>query len=402
METLLYIGFLFVLGALVERFSSTLYVPKVVGYLIAGLVVGPEILGIIPYYFVENSHIITNLALSIIAVLAGATLKISNLNGHAKEIVSITLFQSMTTFVVVTLGFIFIGDFFGFSITQTIVTALILGGIATATAPATPLAVVHEFRAKGIFTSTLLAVVAADDAVSLIIFSLALTVSLTLMGSDIYSWENIANALFLITFSAFLGVVAAFINKSFEKLFAHHKGMETISTLGLIFIVYSLSEFWGLEPLLSAMVMGIVMTNISKDFDIVEEEIDNHLAEIIFMLFFIISAMHLKLEALFSLPLAIGAYVLLRFFGKVGGSYVGALVSKSSQEIKKYLGLALMPQAGIAIGLVLSLQNQSGFESLAPTLLNIVIAATLIHEIVGPFMTKFALKKSGEMYKNVI
>ncbi len=402
METLFYIGFLFVLGALVERFSPTMHIPKVVGYLIAGLVVGPEILGVIPYDFVENSHIITNLALSVIAVLAGATLKISTLNGHAKEIVYITLFQSITTFVVVTLGFIFIGDFFNFSAAQTIITALILGSIASATAPATPIAVVKEFRAKGIFTSMLLAVVAADDAVSLIIFSLALTIGITLTGSEVYSWKNIAEPLFLITFSIFLGVAAALINRGFEKLFAHHKGMETISTLGLIFIVYSLSEYWGLEPLLSAMVMGIVMTNISKDFDIVEEEIDNHLAEIIFMLFFIISAMHLKLEALFSFPLAICLYVLLRFFGKVAGSYIGALVSKSTPEIKKYFGLALIPQAGVAIGLTLSLQNQSGFEEVAPILLNIVIATTFIHEIIGPFMTKFALKKSGEADKDVI
>lgn len=402
MQELFYIGIIFVLGAFIERFSPLLYIPKVVGYLLVGLVIGPQVLGFVPQHFIESSHVVTDLALSIIALLAGATLKAKKLNGYMKEIVLITLFQSLTTFFVVTLGFVFLGDILNLPILQTTIAALILGAIASATAPATPLAIVHELRAKGNFTSTLLAVVAADDAISLIVFSLAVTASVTLMKSDVYTWQTLLDTFLLVLFSILLGTVAALLNRGFEKLFAHHKGMETISTLGLIFIVYSLSQIWHLEPILSAMVMGVVTTNISEDFDLVEEEIDDHLAEIIFMLFFMLSAMHLKPEAFLSVPLAILAYVVLRFLGKYVGSFVGAYIAKSSASVRKYMGMALIPQAGVAIGLVLSLQERSGFESLAPMLLNIIIATTLIHEIIGPFMTKYALEKSEEIAKDRI
>lgn len=402
MESLFYIGVIFVLGAFIERFSPLAHVPKVVGYLLAGLLIGPQLLGFVPQHFVENSHIITDLSLSIIALLAGATLKAKKLNGHIREIVLITIFQSLTTFFVVALGFVFLGDILNLPPLQTTIAALILGAIASATAPATPLAIVHELRAKGNFTSTLLAVVAADDAVSLIIFSLAVTVALSLMQSDGYSWQTLSGTLYLVFLSISLGIVAALLNRGFEKLFAHHKGMETISTLGLIFVVYSLSQTWHLEPLLSAMAMGIVTTNISEDFDLVEEEIDGHLAQIIFMLFFMLSAMHLKPEAFFSLPLAIVAYIVLRFLGKYTGSFIGASFAKSSLSVKKYMGVALIPQAGVAIGLVLSLQERIGFEDLAPLLLNIIIATTLIHEIVGPFLTRYALEKSEESSKEGI
>lgn len=396
MEALFYIGIIFVLGAFIERFSPLVYVPRVVGYLLVGLIIGPQVLGLVPQHFIEDSHIVTDLALSIIALLAGATLKAKRLNGHIKEIVLITIFQSLMTFFVVASGFIFLGDILELPMLETTIAALILGAIATATAPATPLALVHELHAKGNFTSTLLAVVAADDAISLIVFSLSVTVAVSLMQSDTYSWQTLLTTLNIVFLSVLIGVVAAFLNRGFEKLFAHHKGMETISTLGLIFVVYSLSQAWHLEPLLSAMVMGIVITNISEDFDLVEEEIDKHLAQIIFILFFMLSAMHLKLEAFFSLPLAIVAYIVLRFFGKYSGSFIGASVAKSSSNVKKYMGAALIPQAGVAIGLVLSLQERSGFEALAPMLLNIIIATTLIHEIIGPFLTRYALEKSEE------
>lgn len=402
MEALFYIGMIFVLGALVERFSPLAHIPKVVGYLLVGLVIGPQVLGFVPQHFIENSHIVTDLALSVIALLAGATLKAKRLNGYMKEIVLITLFQSLTTFFVVVLGFVFLGDILNLPPLQTTIAALILGAIASATAPATPLAIVHELRAKGNFTSTLLAVVAADDAVSLIIFSLAVTVALSLMQNDVYTLGTLLNTIYLVFLSVLLGSVAALLNRGFEKLFAHHKGMETISTLGLIFVVYSLSQTWHLEPLLSAMAMGVVTTNISEDFDIVEEEIDDHLAEIIFMLFFMLSAMHLKPDAFFSLPIAIVAYVVLRFLGKYAGSFIGASIAKSSFGVRRYMGAALIPQAGVAIGLVLSLQERSSFESLAPLLLNIIIATTLIHEIIGPFLTRYALEKSGDVAKKKI
>jgi len=303
----------------------------------------------------------------------------------------------MGTFICVALGFILLADILDFPKDQVFLISLLLAGIATATAPATPLAIVRELRAKGKFTSTFLAIVATDDAIALMMFAMALAIGTAMLDTGVFGWGSVVEALFIIVFSSILGVIAALVNTFFEKLLTKSKGMETIVTLGLIFIVYSLSEYWKLEPLLSAMVMGVVMVNTSPGFDIVEKEIDNHLAELIFMLFFILSAMHLHFSGVFAFPFAIGLYIVLRLFGKVAGSYLGAIVAQSSNIVKKYMGIALIPQAGVAIGLALSLHQQAGFEEIAPVILNIIITTTLIHELVGPFLIKYALKKSGEV-----
>jgi Kef-type K+ transport system membrane component KefB len=127
---------------------------------------------------------------------------------------------------------------------------------------------------------------------------------------------------------------------------------------------------------------------------LVEKEIDNHIVEIVFMLFFMLSAMHLDLNSLRTLPLAVMAYVLFRAIGKIGGAYAGARISHAEEKTARYLGMGLIPQAGVAIGLALSIQSNSLLEPLAPLVLNIIIATTLIHEFVGPFMSAYALKKS--------
>ncbi len=396
MQTLFYLGLILVFGAFIQWLSPKMRIPTVVGYLSLGLLIGPEVLNLIPRGFVENSHVITDLALAIIAVLVGATLKFSTLKGRGKEILYITLFQSAGTFLLVLISFMVLGGFLNLSTGNSLLVALLLAAIATATDSAAPLAIVRELRAKGRFSSVLLAIVATDDVVALMMFSLALSISDVLFAVDSFAWKNLLGAIFLIMMSAILGSAAAFINSFMQKLLASHKGMQTIATLGLIFIVYSLSEYWDLEPLLSAMVMGMVMVNTSNDFDIVEEEIDNHLAEVIFMLFFIISAMHLALDALFIFPLAIIVYVFSRLFGKVLGGYAGAFFAGSIQSIQRYMGLALIPQAGVAIGLALSLQKHAELDQISSIILNIVIATTLIHELAGPFFIKYALKKSGE------
>jgi Kef-type K+ transport system membrane component KefB len=396
MQTLFYLGVIFVLGAVMQWASPKLRIPKVVGYLLLGLVIGPEASGIIPKSFVEHSHFAIDMALSLIAVLVGATVKITELKRLGRQILTITLFQGVGGFVTVALGFYLMGTLLGLPAEHSAVIALLFGGLASATAPAATIAITHELKARGSFTSTLLAVVALDDALALILFSFAVMLgSLFMQGSEI-SLFSLLETMGMIGLSVVVGVVGAVISTLVDKLFSHHKGMETISTLGMVFIVYSLSIYWTLEPLLAALVMGIVMSNIANDFDLVEEEIDNHLEEIIFMLFFILSAMHLDLGTLTALPLAIVAYVLYRFVGKVGGVWIGAKLSGANQNIRRYLGLGLVPQAGVAIGLALSLQDEIGFEMISVLILDVVIATTVIHELLGPLLTKYALKKSGE------
>ncbi len=396
MQTLFYIGIIFVLGAMMEWLSPKMHLPKVVGYLFLGLIIGPEVLAIIPKSFIHETDIIIDLSLALIAVLVGANLKYATLKEMGKQILAITIFEASFAFLFVTTGFFLLSEFLGFSLEQGLIIAILFGGLASATAPAATIAVVRECKAKGRFTTTLLAVVASDDALALIFFTFALTLGGIFAGNGDFSIFTLYDMLKIIILSAAIGSTGAVISVLIDKLFSHHKGMETISTIGMIFIVYTLSTYWGLEPLLAALIMGAVMVNLSTEFDLVEEEIDNHLEEIIFMLFFILSAMHLSLKSLTTVPMVILTYVLLRLLGKISGAWLGAKLSRADKTVQNYLGLGLFPQAGVAIGLALSLQHKIGFETIAPMILNVIIAATIVHEFIGPILTEYVLKKSGE------
>ncbi len=398
MQTLFYIGIIFVLGAFMKWVSSKLRLINVVGYLILGFVIGPEILGIVSYEFIEETHIITDLSLSLIAVLVGANLKYHVIKKVWKQIACVSFFETFFTFLFIGGSFYLLFDLLGlgFAEEQRLPIALLFGGLASATAPATILAIIHELKAKGKFSSFLLSVVAVDNAIALIFFSFIVTVTSSLMGSQSFNIDIIFSVFWIIILSVLVGAAAAIISELIDRIFVEQPSIKTTSTLGMIFILYSVSEQWGLNPLFSALVMGVVMANLSNEFCLVKEEFDKHLKDIIFLLFFTLSAMHLNINFLLTMPFVIIVYVFFRILGKITGVWVGAKLSRAEKSIQNYLGIALFPQAGIAIGLTLSLQNEAGFELMAPLILNIIIATTIIHELIGPLFTTYVLKKSGE------
>ena len=381
--------------------SSKLNLLNVVGYLILGFVIGPEVLGIVSYKFIENTHIITDLSLSLIAVLVGANLKYHIIKKIWKQIAFISFFETFFTFVFIGGSFYLLFDLLGlgFAQEQRLPIALLFGGLASATAPATILAIIHELKAKGKFSSFLLSVVAVDNAIALILFSLIVTITSSLMGSQTFTIDIILSVFWITLLSILVGVAGAIISELIDRVFVNQPSIKTTSTLGMIFIVYSGSEYWGLNPLFSSLVMGVVMANLSNEFYLVKEEFDKHLKDIIFLLFFTLSAMHLNINFLLTMPFVILIYVLFRILGKITGVWVGAKLSGAEKPIQNYLGIALFPQAGIAIGLALSLQNEAGFELMEPVILNIIIATTIIHEFIGPLFTTYVLKKSGECEK---
>jgi Kef-type K+ transport system membrane component KefB len=398
MQTLFSIGIIFVLGAFMKWISSKLRLLNVVGYLILGFIIGPEVLGLIDHRFIESTRIITDLSLALIAVLVGANLKYHIIKKVWKQIAIVSFFETFFTFLFISGSFYLLFHFLGlgFAEERRLPLALLFGGLASATAPATILAVVHELKAKGDFSSFLLSVVAADNAIALIIFSFIVTATSSIMGSSGFSFSSMFSVFWIIILSILLGAAGAIISELIDRIFIDQPTMKTTSTLGMIFIVYSLSEQWGLEPLFSSLVMGVVMANLSHEFCLVKKEFDNHLKDIIFLLFFTLSAMHLNVNFLLTMPLVIIVYVFFRILGKITGVWVGAKMSGANQHIQNYLGLALFPQAGIAIGLALSLEHETGFELMAPIILNIIIATTLVHELLGPLFTTYVLKKSGE------
>ncbi|SFV54597.1 Na(+)/H(+) antiporter [hydrothermal vent metagenome] len=398
MQTLLSVGLIFVLGAFMKWLCQKIKLLNVVGYLILGLIIGPEVLGIIDYNFVKEGHIITDMSLALISVLVGANLKYSLIKEIWKQIMFVSIFEALFTFIFISTSFYLLFDFLGldFANDQRLTIALLFGGLATATAPATVLAVIHELKAKGQFSSFLLGVVAFDNAIALILFSFVMIFTNTLIGSSEVSISTFLEVFPVIFYSLIIGVLGAISSEIIDRIFRKNRSVKTTSTLGMIFIIYSLSSQWELEPLFASLVMGVVMTNISNEFYLVKEEFDNHLKDIIFLLFFAISAMHLNLSFLVSMPFIIILYVLFRIIGKVTGVWFGAKLTGADKKVQKYLGIALFPQAGIAIGLALSLQTEAGLESIAPIILNVIIATTMVHEFIGPLLTKFVLYKSGE------
>jgi len=396
MQELFYVGLIFVLGAFMKWVSYKFKMLNVVGYLILGFLIGPNMLGFVPQSFVDGGHIIINMSLSLIAVLIGANLRYEVLRSVWRQITIISIFEALITFVLI--GTILYSLFsyldFGLSTRYRLAVSLLFGALASATAPATILAVIHELRAKGTFSTFLLGVVAVDNAITLVLFSFVLIVAgvnLEITHNALDEYVRIVPTLF---FTLAVGAAGAVISEMIDRVFRNHRSIKTTSTLGMIFIVYSVSEYFGLEPLLASLAMGVVLSNIStRNFYLVKREFDFHLKEIIFMLFFTLSAMHLDLGFVMSMPLVVVLYIVFRFIGKVSGVWIGARVSGASSDVQKYLGIALFPQAGIAIGLALSLQQEAGFGIMAPIVLNVIIATTMVHELLGPLMTQYALKK---------
>jgi len=398
-ESLFYVGLIFVLGALMKWVSLKFNVLYVVGYLILGFLLGPKMYNIVPQEFIDGSHVIIDLSLALISVLVGANLKYNILKDVWKQIVVISTFEAIFTFMFIGIVFYTLFDFLdmGFGTNYQLTIALIFGALASATAPATILAVIHQLNIKNKFSSFLLAVVATDNAITLILFSLVVISTRASTEFAGYSYDTVFVIVPIIFFTIVLGIVGAIISEIIDRVFENYKGIKTTSTLGMIFIVYSLSNYLGLDPMLASLVMGVVMANISKSFYVVKEEFDYHLQDIIFLLFFTISAMHLNIEFILYMPWVICIYVAFRILGKVLGVYVGGRVAGADANIQKYLGVALFPQAGIAIGLSLSLQSELGFETVAPIVLNIIIATTMIHEFIGPLITKYVLVKNEDI-----
>jgi Kef-type K+ transport system membrane component KefB len=395
MQILLIIGLIFVLGSFMKVFAQNLGILNVVGYLFLGIVIGPSGFDLIPKEFINGSGFVIDMSLSLISVLVGANLRYDILKDMLRQIFTISFSEAISTFLFISISFYVMFDFLNFSFNNEyrIIASILFGGLATATAPATILAVSHEIKAKGKFNSFLLGVVAADNAFALIFFSFIVIISKTFIDSSSVNFYMFANIIKTVLLSVAMGATGAFISEIIDRVFKKNQGVKTTSTLGMIFITFGLAQYLSLEPLLSSLVMGIVASNLSKNFYLVKKEFDNHLKDIIFLLFFAISAMHLNIMFLTQMPLAIIVYVLFRITGKIVGVWVGSKLSNADENVAKHLGIALFPQAGIAIGLALSLQNITDFETIAPIILNIIIATTLIHELIGPFLTKSILIK---------
>lgn len=408
MNTLLSVSFALLAGLIMTRFFKPLKLPSVTAYLIAGVLIGPYCIGALGLNgvgfnsaeAVGSLSLVSEVALGFIAFSIGNEFRLNELKKTGRQALVIGILQALAATFMVDLVLYIIHLMMPdkFALSQVIT----LGAIATATAPAATLMVVRQYKAHGPLTKLLLPIVALDDAVGLIVFAVSFGIAKTLVSGSVDLISIIVNPLVEIACSLLLGAVMGWILTQLEKLFNSNTNRLNL-TIGVVFLTASLSmmEFSiGLvhvqfSSLLTCMMLGTVFCNIcplSADLMTASDKWTSPL----FALFFVISGAELELSVFTQISIVlIGvAYIISRSAGKYIGTFLSAKLTKCSPQICKYLGITLLPQAGVALGMCTTAM-QLGTEG--ALIRNITLFAVLVYELVGPLFTRMALTAAGEI-----
>ena len=424
MQMLITLSIAMLAGLLMSRLAKVFKLPAVTAYLVAGIFVGPFLIGAIDLSFLNAniSHIgfspadlgilegsvknpafelISEVSLGFIAFAIGNEFRLSELKTIGKQATVIGILQAIAATAVVDGALLLLSLAMPGILTPSV--AIILGAIATATAPAATLMVVRQYKAKGKLTSLLLPIVALDDAVGLVIFSISFGVARAIDTSSFGIVSVLVNPLLEVVLSLALGFVMGLLFTYFERFF--HSGSKRMSlsiSFVLLTVALSMLEFKigdlhvGFSSLLVCMMLGTVFCNLCDFSADIMDRADKWTAPI-FVLFFVLSGAELRLDILASWQvILIGViYILTRSVGKYFGAYGSARLVGCSPEIQKYLGITLLPQAGVALGMSSIVFAEMGEQGILVR--NIVLFAGLVYEIVGPVLTKMALIKSGDI-----
>ncbi len=385
LNTFINLALMIFIGMALGRLVKKIKLPNVTGYLLAGLLLGPSVLGILNDDFLNSVSVISDAALGFIAFSIGNEFKISYFKRVGATPIIIATLESLFAVVFVVLGLKLIGCDTTFS--------LVLGSIAAATAPAATIMVIKQYKARGPVTETLLSVVAIDDATALIMYSISIAIATALSGGSASTADLVLKPVIEIGGALVVGAILGFL---FLVPLKHFKkdGNRLSIVIAFIFMGLGLSELCGFSSLLFCMSMGAIVANFSPDVNHIMK-LSDRITPPIFMLFFVASGAGLKLSVLPAVGLVGVIYIVFRVIGKMFGASLGAIVCKSDKNIRKYLGPALIPQAGVAIGL--SLAASSVVPEHATEIRTVILCGTLIYELVGPVISKTCLKKAGEI-----
>ena len=384
-------------GLILTRLFNLIHLPNVTAYLVAGLMISPlfaffynrtgtDILG--------SLGLFSQIALGFIAFSIGFSFRYDNLKHLGKKIFLITVVQALFTALLVD-GVLLAAYFLGW---VDLPVVFVLGAIATATAPAATLLVIKQYNAEGPVTQTLLPVVAIDDAVGLMVFSVSISVSEAIAGGTDLSFVTIVlEPLKEIVLSLAIGAALGFIVALAEKLFKSRANRLTIIII-CVFTGVALAAWLKLSSLLLCMAIAAVYCNADHHTERVMETYDKW-THPLYVLFFVVSGAQLDVTMIAAAGLAGGLYLLSRSAGKYLGARLGSSLAKAEPNVKKYLGLALLPQAGVALGMAEIVKESLPLAPYAPIITTVVLCATLIYELIGPLITKWALTKAGEIKK---
>ena len=395
-------------GLLMSRLSKLLGLPSVTAYLVAGILIGPyflgrigiEGLGFISGENVRDFEIISNVALGFIAFAIGNEFRLSQLKQIGGKATFIGIWQAVVATLCV--DAVLIGLHFLLGDKLPISMAITLGAIAAATAPAATLMVVRQYKAKGKLTDLLLPIVAIDDAVGLVIFAISFGIAKALENGEFSVVAIAVEPLLEIVCSLALGAVAGVAFTFFEKMFSSNSKRLTLSVMFVMLTVatsqmkFSIGSVTiGFSTLLVCMMLGTMFCNLC-DFSAELMDKTDRWTQPLFVLFFVLSGAELELNVFRDVAvIGIGlAYIISRSFGKYAGAYASSKIVRCDKETTKYLGITLLPQAGVALGMSVTVMD---LGTIGPIIRNVVLFSVLIYELVGPVMTKWALTKAGDI-----
>lgn len=421
-----YVAILILVALLSTRLMKVFKLPNVTGYIITGILVGPFVFGLffnhfsydgikdsLIYQCVDQIKWVSSVALGFIAFSIGTSFKASVLKAVGKRVVIITVFEALGASILV-ISALFVLHFI-FPSFISIELVLVLSAIASATAPAATLMVIKQYNARGPVVNTLLPVVALDDAAALILFSILFQIASTVsLGGDFSFYKMLVKPLLEILISLGVGATLGFVISLFNKVFKSRNNrlafciFTVFAALGFYYLFRQ--PFMGgfeLSSLLMCMAAGVIYTNFAKESGPTLDVLDRFTSPI-YMMFFVISGASLDLTIFFNKNglIVVGiafVYIIFRVVGKWLGAFTGASITKSEPQVKKYLGLTLAPQAGVAIGLATTASDlfaRSGNQEASALIVAIILTSTLVYELVGPLVTKFALTKAGEINKD--
>jgi Kef-type K+ transport system membrane component KefB len=392
------LAILLLCGFFCGKIAQRLKLPALIGYLLAGLLLGHSFLNILSETQLLQLEFITTISLGCVAFIIGSELHFSSLKRLGKGIAVIILLESLLAFTAVSLAvFIYTGN---------PALSLLFGAMAPASAPAGTVAIIQEYRARGPLTRTMYAVVGFDDGLAVIIFGFALAVSkMLLIGGPEANAAGIMASLWapLMEGGASL-LLGSVIGMLFTLLIKHtHKDSERLIVIfWAILLGVGLSARWHLSSILVCMVIGLLFANISTKHVLQTTRAPlQQLMGLIFVLFFGLAGLHLNLTVLSTLGILGLIYITSRIFGLVFGAWLGARCCQMDDNIRRYLGFGILSQAGVAIGLALLINQElsriPGAEMIGIQILSSITATSIIFEIIGPLAARYALEKAGEI-----
>ena len=422
----LYVAIFLLVALLSTRIMKALKLPNVTGYIVTGILMGPFVFGVLfnnfsydgikdglIYQYVDKISWVSTIALGFIAFSIGTSFKASTLKSVGKRAIVITVFEAFGASLLVILALLAAHFIDPVHVSWQIV--LTLGAIASATAPAATLMVIKQYHAKGSLVDTLLPVVALDDAAALILFAILFQLAKGLSVGEYSIYSMLVKPFLEIIISLSIGAVLGFVISLFNKLFKSRNNrlvlciFTVFAAVGLYFL-FKNTWMGGFElsSLLICMTAGAIYVNLAKENEKTYDVLDKFTSPL-YMVFFVLSGASLDLS-IFASELGVivvviaSVYIVFRVVGKWLGAYTGAAITHSEQKIKKYLGFALVPQAGVAIGLSTTackvFNETPGMGETGNLILAVILTSTLVYELIGPFVSKFALTKVGDIVGN--